>query len=167
VDEIPVDRFVRPGVSIDISHRCDTNEDYRLTRADVEDYEARHGPVPDGAIVLVATGWDRRWPGNGYLNIRDGVKHFPGIGPDAARFLAQERRCVALGIDTASVDHGASVESETHHVTLPLGLYHIENVANLTRLPPRGFTIVVAPINVVGGSGGPARVFAILEHAAR
>ena len=67
-----------------------------------------------------------------------------------------------MGIDTPSVDYGPSQKFETHGITNPAGIFHIENAANLTQLPARGFTVVVAPLNTVGGSGGPARVYALL-----
>ena len=91
-----------------------------------------------------------------------GVKHFPGIHPDAAAYLARDRKVAGLGIDTPSVDYGPSAKFETHNLTMRLNVFHIENAARLTSLPPRGFTLVVAPINLAGGSGGPARVFALL-----
>ncbi len=159
VDQIPADRLVRPGVCVAVTGKPD---DYQITAADVKAWEAKNGPVPEGAIVLFATGWDARWPDpKAYLNDRDGVKHFPGIAPDAAGYL-RDRKIAGMGIDTPSVDYGPSQKFETHGTTNPAGIYHIENAANLTQLPPRGFTVVVAPINTVGGSGGPARVFALL-----
>ena len=95
------------------------------------------------------------------MNERDGVKHFPGLSVEAAALLARERKVAGIGIDTPSVDYGPSAKFETHHTTMPENVYHVENATNLTRLPPRGFTVVVAPINLVGGSGGPTRVLAI------
>jgi kynurenine formamidase len=90
------------------------------------------------------------------------VKHFPGVHPDAAAYLAKDRKIAGLGIDTPSVDYGPSAKFETHHLTMPLNVFHIENAASLTTLPAKGFTIVVAPIKLAGGSGGPTRVFALL-----
>jgi len=161
VDRIPVDRLVRPGICINITGRA---EDYQLTVADVKAFEAKNGAIPEGAIVMIATGWDARWPDQGkYMNERAGVKHFPGIHPDAAAYLAKDRKVVGIGIDTPSVDYGPSAKFETHNLTMPLNVFHIENAANLTSLPASGFTIVVAPIKLAGGSGGPARVFALLR----
>lgn len=163
-DQIPVDRLVRPAVCINIEAAAARDEDYRLTLDDVKAFEGRSGPIKEGVVVLVATGWDRRWPDAAkYMNVRNGVKHFPGISVEAATYLARDRHVVGIGIDTPSIDYGPSAAFETHHVTLPLNLYHIENAANLTGLPPSGFTVVVAPINIVGGSGGPARVFALMR----
>ena len=163
VDKIPVNRLVRPGMCINISARASTAEDYQLTAADVRAFEAKSGRIPDGSIVLVATGWDARWPSQArYFNERSGVKHFPGIAPDAAALLADERHVAGIVIDTPSVDYGPSAKFETHRTTMPKNVFHVENATGLTGLPVSGFTIVVAPIKIAGGSGGPARVFAIL-----
>jgi kynurenine formamidase len=164
-DRIPVDRLVRPAVCINVETAAAKDEDYRLSLDDVRRFEAREGRIPEGAIVLVATGWDRRWPDQArYMNERQGVKHFPGISVEAAAFLARERRVAGLGIDTPSVDYGPSVRFETHRTTMPENVYHIENAAKLSQLPAAGFSVVVAPINLAGGSGGPTRVFAILGN---
>jgi kynurenine formamidase len=162
-DKIPVDRLVRPAVCINVAAKAAADEDYRLTLDDVRAFESRSGPIAEGAIVLVATGWDRRWkePGR-YRNVRNGVKHFPGISVEAATLLARDRKVAGIGIDTPSVDYGPSDRFETHRTTMPLNVYHIENAANLTDLPATGFTVVVAPINIAGGSGGPTRMFALV-----
>jgi kynurenine formamidase len=162
-DEIPVDRLMRPAVCLNVEAEAARDEDYRVSVQDILRFEAREGRIPEGAVVLVATGWDRRWPDAArYMNERDGTKHFPGISVEAAALLSRERKVVGIGIDTPSVDYGPSVKFETHHTTMPTNVYHVENAANLTRLPSKGFTVVVAPINLVGGSGGPTRLFAIL-----
>lgn len=157
-EAIPVERLVGPGVCINVTGKP---EDYRVSLADVKAFESRHGPIPERAIVLFATGWDARWPDRKrYMNERNGKKHFPGIAEDAARYLV-ERRIAGIGIDTPSVDYGPSEKYETHNITNPANIYHIENARGLTKLPPAGFTVVVAPINLAGGSGGPTRIFAL------
>jgi kynurenine formamidase len=163
VDLIPPDRLIRPGVVIDIRRQVLTSEDYRLTLADVTAFESAHGPIPAGAFVCVATGWDSRWPDAArYMNVRGGVKHFPGLSVEAAKYLASERKVAAIGIDTGSIDYGLSEKFEAHQATMAAGLYHVESMTGLTSLPATGFTVVTAPIKIAGGSGGPARVFAIL-----
>jgi kynurenine formamidase len=159
-DQIPAERLIGPGVVINVTGRP---EDYQLTVADVKAFEARHGAIPAGAIVLVATGWDARWPDRkAYMNERGGTKHFPGIGVEAARYFVG-RKVAGIGIDTPSVDYGPSAKFETHNITNPANIYHVENARGLTTLPPAGFTVVVAPINVAGGSGGPTRIFALMR----
>lgn len=161
VDTIPVERLVRPGVCIKIAPKGD---DYQVTVADLKAFEAKNGAIPEGSIVMIATGWDSRWPDRAkYMNERAGVKHFPGVGLDAASYLAKERKVVGIGIDTASIDYGPSEKFETHNLTMKLNLFHIENATNLSALPASGFTLVVAPIKIAGGSGGPTRVFALLR----
>jgi kynurenine formamidase len=158
-EAIPVERLVRPGVCINVTGKP---EDYQVTLADVKEFESRNGAIPEGAVVLFATGWDARWPDQkAYMNERRGTKHFPGIGQEAARYLVG-RKVAGIGIDTPSVDYGPSEKYETHNITNPANIYHIENARNLTKLPPTGFTVVVAPINLAGWSGGPTRVFALL-----
>jgi kynurenine formamidase len=164
VDQIPADRLVRPGKCINVAKAVAGNEDYRVSVADVEAFEREHGRIADGDAVLIATGWDSRWPDQAkYMNVRDNVKHFPGLSVEAASLLAKERHVAAILIDTGSIDYGPSEKFEAHHTTMPAGLYHVENAANLTSLPAAGFTVVVAPIKLKGGSGGPTRVFALLE----
>ena len=162
LDQIPVDRLRRPGVCINVSAQVATDVDYRVSVADIKAFEAKSGPVPEGSIALIATGWDRFWPDRArYMNERGGVKHFPGLSAEAVAYLARERRVAAIGIDTGSIDHGPSTSFEAHKVSMALNVYHIENAAHLTSLPATGFTVLVAPINIAGGSGGPARVFAV------
>ena len=164
VDQIPVIRLVRPGVMLDLRAKCVKNEDYRVTREDIVLFERRYGAIQPGTIVLIATGWDARWADQArYRNEHDGAMHFPGVSAEAATLLTADRDVAALGIDTPSIDYGPSSAYEAHHITLPHKVYNIENAAHLTDLPPTGFTVVVAPVNVKGGSGAPARVFAIVR----
>jgi len=163
VDRLAADRLVRPGVCIDVQSQVRGNEDYRVTRADIDAFEKAHGQIAEGTTVLIATGWDARWPDAArYMNTRAGVKHFPGLSVEAAMLLAHDRKVAAIGIDTPSVDYGPSEQFEAHRVTMAAGLYHVENAAGLTSLPATGFTVVVAPIKIQDGSGGPARVFALV-----
>jgi kynurenine formamidase len=164
VDRIPVDRLYRAGVRIDVSKQAAANSDYRLTTGDVEAFEKNSGRILEGAVVLIATGWDRYWPERKqYMNDKNGVKHFPGLSAEATTLLARDRRVAGIGIDTPSIDYGPSTGFEAHHVSMPLNVYHIENMTHLLDLPATGFHVIVAPINIGGGSGGPARVFAFVR----
>jgi len=164
VDQIPADRLIRPGKCLNVAKAVAGNDDYRLTTADIDAFEREHGRIAEGDAVLIATGWDSRWPDQAkYMNVRDNIKHFPGVSAEAAALLATDRRVAAIVIDTGSIDYGPSEKFEAHHTTMPAGLYHVENAANLTSLPPSGFTVVVAPIKIEGGSGAPTRVFALLD----
>ena len=164
VDRIPADRLYRPGIRVDVSKQSTANPDYRVTAADLQAFEKSFGRIPEGTIVLIATGWDRYWPDRArYMNEKGGVKHFPGLSAEATTFLARDRRVAGIGIDTPSIDYGPSTTFEAHRGSMPLNVYHIENATHLMDLPPSGFEVVVAPINISGGSGGPARIFALLH----
>lgn len=164
VDRIPVDRLYRPGIRIDVSKSSAANPDYRVTPADLQAFEKSAGRIPEGVVVLIATGWDRYWPDRArYMNEKNGVKHFPGLSAEATALLARDRRVAGIGIDTPSIDYGPSTGFEAHHVSMALNVYHIENMAHLIDLPGSGFQVMVAPINIGGGSGGPARVFALVR----
>jgi kynurenine formamidase len=165
VDQIPAQRLFGPAVVIDVRDEVGKNPDYRLATTRVVKWEALHGRVPAGAGVILRTGWSSRWPDETRYRNMDagGVMHFPGFSVPAAKLLI-ERGASALGIDTLSIDYGASKEFEVHRTTLPAGLYHLENLANLDELPESGAFIIAAPIKLEGGSGGACRVFAILPQ---
>jgi kynurenine formamidase len=163
VDAIPADRLLRPAVVIDVSAKAAKDADYRVAPADVQAFESGHGPIADGTVVLVATGWDRFWTDRSrYMGEVGGTKHFPGLSVEAVTLLARDRRVAGIGIDTASIDYGPSAAFEAHHVSMALNVYHIENAANLLQLPASGFRVMVAPIKIAGGSGGPTRLFAFV-----
>jgi kynurenine formamidase len=169
VDAIPLDRLVGPGVRIDVSAACATDRDHAVTVAELEAHEREHGRIPDGAIVLLHTGFGRYWPDRArYLGTaRRGPEavaelHFPGLDAAAARWLVEKRRVRAVGLDTASIDPGVSWRFETHQVLFEHEVPALENLAGLERLPPRGFDVVALPMKIRGGSGGPLRAIAIL-----
>ncbi|MEE8200074.1 MAG: cyclase family protein, partial [Candidatus Acidoferrales bacterium] len=163
VDEIPLQRLMGPAVVLDIRAQAAANPDYRLTPEDVRAWEKRHGRIPAGAIVLARTGWAARWPNQERYRNQDeqGVMHFPGFSVEAVQLLI-ERQVSGLGIDTLSVDYGPSEDFEVHRLSHGAGLYHLENLADLSPLPPVGAWLLAAPIKLDGGSGGPVRVFAFL-----
>jgi len=159
VADIPAEQLVRPAVRIDARGLCDGDPAWTLSAADVAAWEAEHGTVPAGAAVLLCTGWDAyRGDARRYLGE---PLDFPGFGGDAAALLV-ERGAAGLGIDTLSVDAGASAEFAVHRTALPAGLWHVEGLVGLDAVPPTGATIVVGALRLPGASGTPARVFALL-----
>jgi len=88
--------------------------------------------------------------------------HFPGLHPDAARWLAGERAIKAVGLDTPSIDHGQSTLFQAHVALFERGVPAFENVANLEQLPATGATVIALPMKIKGGSGGPLRIIAIV-----
>ena len=169
-DAIPVERFVGPAVVVDVRERCGASADYEIRLEDLLAFETKHGAIPAGAIVLLCTGWSSRWPdAKAYLGTAErGPEaalqlHFPGLHPEAARWLATERTVDAVGIDTASIDHGPSRAFHSHRELFKRGIPVFENVANLDRLPAVGATVVALPMKIGGGSGGPLRIVACLD----
>ena len=164
VDQLTAVDLFGPLAVIDISGPASTDADYRLTVDDIRAWEQEHGSLPDGAIVLLRTGWSEKWADAGAYRNQDvdGRMHFPGFSEGAARFLVAERSIRGIGIDNFSVDYGLSETFAVHGITHGAGKFHLENVANLHRLPPAGAYLIVAPIKIEGGSGGQVRLFAIL-----
>lgn len=167
LEKIPPSRLVAPAAVIDISAQAAANRDYLATPEDIRAWEKKHGPIRKGMIVLFRTGWGKYWPDRKrYLGSDTpgdiAHLHFPGIAPAAARLLV-ERQVNGVGIDTASIDHGPSKNFETHQILNAADIYGLENVAYIEKLPATGATIIAAPMKIEDGSGGPVRIFAILE----
>ncbi|CAI2718710.1 cyclase family protein [Nitrospina watsonii] len=165
VDAIPLDRLIAPGIRVDVSGRVQDNADYLISRADFIEWEARHGRIEAGSIVLVRTGWEARWPDKkrylGTDTTGDTANlHFPGFHEDAARFLTQERNVAAVGLDTASLDFGQSTEFKAHRVFGAANVPGFENLTQLGTLPVRGFRVIALPMKIGGGSGAPLRIIA-------
>jgi kynurenine formamidase len=170
--DIPVDRFVGPAVVIDIAEKAAADSDYTLQPEDVTAWEAAHGRIPEGAIVLLRTGWSARWPDRkAYLGDDapgDASRlHFPSFGPQAAALLVNERRAKLVGVDTASVDNGPSRDFLVHRIVAAANASGLENLTNLDRLPPTGAIVVALPMKISGGSGGPARIIAIVSRESK
>jgi kynurenine formamidase len=89
-----------------------------------------------------------------------GVLHFPGFGKPALDWLLDRRRITGIGVDTLSLDHGASTTFDVHLTLLRADKYGIENLANLSKIPPRGAIAYVGLVPLEEGSGGPCRVIA-------
>ncbi|UCC85422.1 MAG: cyclase family protein [Gemmatimonadota bacterium] len=171
-DQVPIDRLVGPAVVVDVSAAAEGGPDYRVDVGDLEAWEAEHGRIPDGAILLLHTGWGRRWPDpERYLGTAETGPyaipelHFPGLHQDAARWLVENRRIDALGIDTPSIDYGQSTLFESHRVLYAENIPAFENVAALDRLPPTGAYVIALPMKIAGGSGGPLRMVGVRPNS--
>jgi kynurenine formamidase len=168
VDEIPVNRLLGEAVVVDVTTASEANPDYQVSVADFQRAE-QGGPIPPDAIVLIRTGFSSRWPDAvRYLGTAargaEGTSqlHFPGLHPDAAKWLIAERRIKAIGIDTASIDYGQSTLFESHRLLYERDIPAFENLTSLERLPERGAYIVALPMKIRGGSGAPLRAIAIV-----
>ncbi len=166
-DQVPLSKTIGPAIVVDVSGKAKASADYRLQVTDLQTWEKRHGRIAPGAIVLLYTGWGKFWndrkryfgsdkPGDAE-NLR-----FPGYSKEAAEFLVKQRQIAAAGIDTASMDYGASRDFIVHQIFGNANVPTFENVANLDKLPPKGATVYAAPMKIEGGTGAPLRIFAIL-----
>jgi len=168
VDQIPVRQLIAPAVMIDVTAKAAADSDYRLTADDLRSWEKQHGVIPSGAIVLLRTGWSKRWPDRkqylGDDTPGDASKlHFPSYGKESAEYLVSQRHVAALGVDTASIDYGASKDFLVHRIASAAGVPGLENLANLDQVPAAGAWVVALPMKIAGGSGGPLRVVALVS----
>ncbi len=168
-EEIPIERLIGPVSVIDVSEKAASDRDYLVSIDDITGWEATHGQLEDGTILLVRTGYGRYWPdAEKYLGTAvrgaEGVAqlHFPGVHPDAAQWLVDNRNIDALGIDTASIDFGQSTLYEAHQALFAANIPAFENVANMEELPATGAHVVALPMKIKNGSGGPLRIVALL-----
>jgi kynurenine formamidase len=163
-EKIPAGQLVVPLAVIDVAEKAARNPDYVIGRQDLAAWEVKHGELPDGCCVAMHSGWSRYAVDPAKFGGTDasGVFHFPGIDPTATEWLLKERRVVGLAVDTLSLDPGYTKEFKTHALWLPAGRWGLENVANLDQVPPIGATLVVGAPKVIGATGGPARIFALV-----
>lgn len=166
LDQIPVQKLIAPAFIIDITAKASAERDYRATPEDIAAFEKQHGTIPADSIVVFRTGWGKFWPDRKrYMgsDVKGDVAnlHFPGISREAAELLVR-RKIAGVGIDTASMDYGPSKDFIAHQVLNGAGIYGIENIASAEQLPAAGATIMALPIKIGEGSGGPARVVALL-----
>ncbi len=163
VDEIPVSDLVIPLCVIHIHEKAANDPDAQVTPDDLRGWIDANGPIPDRACIAMHSGWGAKTADPAYRGVDDaGVMHFPGFHIEAAQMLLEETTAAAMAVDTLSLDHGPSQDFATHYAWLPAGRYGIENLAGLTDVPAAGATLVVGAPNHVGGTGGPARIFAMV-----
>jgi kynurenine formamidase len=169
VDQIPLNQLTGRAVVVDVTAACEKNPDYLVTAADLQEWEKANGKMPDGAMLLLRTGFSKHWPdAKKYLGTDERGEaavpklHFPGLHPDAARWIVANRIIKALGIDTASIDYGQSTDFQTHQVIYAQDVPGFENLTNLDRLPPVGAYIIALPMKIAGGSGAPLRAIAFV-----
>ena len=166
-DAIPVEQLIGVGIRVDVSAQCAKDRDYRVSVADLTAWEIRNGRIPAGAIVLLQTGWAARWSDRtAYLGTAlTGAAavpelHFPGLHPEAARWLTESRSIKAVGLDTASIDFGQSALFESHVILFAANVLAFENVAAMDQLPVKDFVVAALPMKIRGGTGGPLRIVA-------
>ncbi|MDM9584701.1 MULTISPECIES: cyclase family protein [unclassified Nostoc] len=164
IDQYPAQSLVVPAVVINICQATAVNSDYALTIADVLAWEAEYGEISPGCVVLLNTGWQKKWfDKSAFLNHdAQGIPHFPGFGSDATQFLLDKRHIAGVGIDTHGVDPGQDNSFTINRLVLEQPRIVLENLTNLDQLPPKGTTLAIAPLRLRGGSGSPVGVLAFV-----
>lgn len=166
LDTIPARRFVGPACVIDISREAAADPDFLLTRDAVLAWEAQHGRIPPQSWVLLRSDWSKRVGAAEFLNCREDGPHSPGFDRGATELLALERDVLGVGVETVGTDAGQAHSFDppfwTHHIMQGNGKFGLASLANLDRLPPTGAIVVASPLKLVGGSGSPLRVLALV-----
>lgn len=169
VEEIPVDRLIGPAVVIDVREQATDDRLYQVQVADFEAWEAEHGPIPDGAMVLLNTGSAQFYPDReAYMGTAERGEEalpdleFPGLHPEAAEWLVENRSIQAVGLDTPSIDYGPSADFAAHRVLFPENIAVFENLTNLNELPAAGAHLMALPMKIEGAGGAPLRAVAVL-----
>lgn len=162
VAEIPVKNLVCPLCVIDIRARAADNADTEVTPDDLKAWISDHGPIPDNACVAMNSGWSNHVGSEKFRNVQDEKMHFPGFHIEATTMLLEETNAAGMAVDTLSLDLGTSGDFATHYAWLPTGRWGIECLANLDSVPAAGATLIVGAPKHRGGTGGPARVFAMV-----
>ncbi|WP_082933594.1 cyclase family protein [Gordonia sp. 852002-10350_SCH5691597] len=168
VSQIPVSRLIGAAAVLDLRDKVAANPDYLLTVADIEDWENTHGPLTAGTWLLLRTGWETRGGSEAeFLNADETGSHTPGVDVECARWLATERPIAGLGVETVGVDAGLAGGFDpafpVHNFFLGNDKYGLTSLRNLGALPATGAMIVVSPLPIVGGTGSPARVLAVVD----
>ncbi len=171
VEEIPLEKLIGEAIKIDVSDNALEDRDYLVSVQDFQEWEAANGKIKDGVIVLLETGHSKYYPDKlKYLGTdqrgAEAIKllHFPGLSSEAAGWLVENRSISAIGIDTPSIDYGQSEYFKSHVILLSDNIPVFENVANLDKLPNKGFEVIALPMKIKDGSGAPLRIVGVLQQ---
>ena len=165
-------QLMAPCVVVDISKKAAEKLDATLDASDLIEWEKQNGRIPDGAVVLMHSGWGKYWSDrNKFLGFagegENKTEHFPGWSEEGARWLTTKRpKVVGVGVDSASLDTPRNKAHMAHQVLLGAGLWGLEMVANTDKLPAKGTKLIVLPMKIGGGTGGPTRVMAVWDNQA-
>jgi kynurenine formamidase len=164
---VPLSAFVAPAVVLDVTSRVEENPNFLIEVADIEAFATEHGPLPQGGWLLCRTGWSGRVTQEEMINRTDTGPSSPGMSVDCARWVAEESPLQGIGVETVGTDAGAAHSFDPafpcHSFLLGAGKYGLAQLQNLDRLPPVGAVVVASPLKIVGGSGSPVRVLALVE----
>lgn len=169
VASVPLTELIGSAIVVDVRPQVAHNANYMISIDDFKAWEKANGKIPPHTIILLNTGFSRFWPARqAYMGTKqlgaEGIAnlHFPGLSPDAAKWLVSERSVKALGIDTASIDYGQSKDFLSHQILTRNDIPFFENVADLSSLPAKGFKVYALPMKIEHGTGAPLRIIALV-----
>ncbi len=170
VSQVPVTSLIAPAAVLDFSKQAAADPDFLLEPDHIKQWESQHGPLPAGGWLLYRTGWDARSNSQqAFLNANETGPHTPGVSVDCARWLAEEALVIGIGVETVGTDAGTAHSFDPpfpcHSALLGAGKYGLTQLQNLAALPPTGAVVLAGPLPIVGGSGSPARVLALVEKS--
>ncbi|TCO47408.1 cyclase family protein [Actinocrispum wychmicini] len=165
VSQVSPRTLIAPAAVLDFADQAAADPDFLLEIEHVKAWESEHGALPAGGWLLYRTGWDARGEDQAeFLN----QGHSPGISVACAKWLAEETPVIGVGVETVGTDAGAAHSFEPafpcHSFLLGAGKYGLTQLRNLAALPPTGVVVLAAPLPIVGGSGSPTRVLALVER---
>jgi kynurenine formamidase len=169
VASVPPTKLVGPAAVLDFAAEAAEDPDFLVEIDHIRAWESRHGSLPDGGWLLVRTGWDARAHSQSeFLNADENGPHTPGLSAECAKWVAQESPVIGMGVETVGSDAGAAATFDPmfpcHSFMHGAGKYGLTQLRNLDRLPPTGAVLIASPLRIVGGSGSPARVLALVER---
>jgi kynurenine formamidase len=164
---VPATDLVGPAVVLDRVAETEADPDYVVTADELRAFQAEHGPFPQGGWLFLRTGWDSRADdAEAFLNAGSGMPRTPGFDAECARYIAEDTPLVGVGVETVGIDAGGAGGFDppfpVHYYLLGAGKYGVTQLANLAKLPTTGALVVVAPMKLVGGTGSPVRVLALV-----
>jgi len=154
---------------LDFSAEAAEDPDFLIEVDHIKKWQDRYGPLPSGGWMLVRTGWDTRSHSQEQMTNTDGAgSHTPGLSAECARWVAEETPVIGMGVETVGTDAGSAGGFEPmfpcHALLHGNGKYGLTSLQNLSRLPATGAVLIAGPLPIVGGSGSPARVLALVER---
>ncbi len=169
VSQVPTARLVAPAAVLDFAAEAAADPDFLIEVDHIKAWEAEHGALPSGGWLLLRTGWDARGVSQQeFLNADESGPHTPGVSAECAKWLAEEAPIQGVGVETVGTDAGAAGSFDPpfpcHALMHGAGKYGLTSLRNLAMLPPTGAVVIASPLPIVGGSGSPTRVLALVER---
>ena len=166
-DAFSTESMLFPLCVIDVSEKVKADVHYAATDEDIKEYEAKYGPIPDGAFVALRTDWGKHWPDSNALSgiAEDGSENFPAWSLSALKYIYETRNAAANGHETLDTDASAVAAAEGKLVcetyVLDKGKIQIEVMTNLDKVAPAGAVLFAAWPRIEGATGLPVRAIAI------